>query len=145
MYPPRRKKTDFEQVSTKDWTTGTISEIEYKENHERIWKGEKKTGPAVRLKFTLDGYKFPHSSGWLTFSYGEKTGLYSRYISALVEGAEPDMKFDLDELKDMPIKIMWKQNGEYQNVELIRPLEEKIVPSAEPPEEAPPEVEDIQF
>lgn len=145
MYPPPRKKTDFEQVTTEDWTTGTISEIEYKEDHKRMWQGKEKIGPAVRLKFTLDGYQFPHYSGWLTFSYGEKTGLYSKYISALVEGAQPDMKFDLDLLKNMPIKIMWKQNGEYQNVELIRPLKAKIVSVGEPLETEPHEESDIPF
>lgn len=126
MKPPQRPRTEFEQVATDDWTTGTISEIQYNENHKRIWQGEEKIGPAVRLKFALDGYNFPHYSGWMTFSYGEKTNLFKKYISSLVDGAVPEMEFDLDQLKDLPVKIMWKQNGEYQNVELIRPVNGKI-------------------
>lgn len=126
MRPPSRPKTEFEQVATDDWTVGVISEIQYNENHKRIWQGEEKVGPAVRLKFMLDGYQFPHYSGWLTFSYGEKTNLYKKYISTLVEGAVPEMEFDMDQLKDLPVKIMWKQNGEYQNVELIRPINGKV-------------------
>jgi len=132
MYPPQRPKTEFEQVATDDWTTGIISEVQYNENHKRIWQGEEKVGPAVRLKFELEGYKFPHYSGWMSFSYGEKTNLYKKYISALVEGATPDMHFDMDQLKELPVKIMWKQNGEYQNVELVRPLNDKVKPEKLP-------------
>lgn len=132
MMPPVRQKTEFEQVSTDDWITGVISEVQYNENHKRMWEGQEKIGPAVRLKFTLDGYKFPHYSGWMSFSYGEKTNLYKKYISSLVEGAIPDMQFDIDELKDMKVKIMFKQNGEYQNVELIRPVNGKVKPEKLP-------------
>ncbi len=128
MRPPARAKTEFEQVTTEDWTKGTISKIEYNENYKRMWQGEEKVGPGVRLTFTLDGYNFPHYSGWMTFSYGEKANLFKIYISALVEDAKPDMQFDLDQLQDLPVKIMWKQNGEYQNVETIRPLKGKVTP-----------------
>lgn len=126
MFPPQRPKTEFEQVTIDDWTTGVIGEVQYNETHKSTWEGQEKIGPAVRLRFDLEGYKFPHYSGWLTFSYGEKTNLFKKYISSLVEGAAPDMEFDLDQLKDLPVKIMWKQNGEYQNVEIIRPLNGKI-------------------
>lgn len=126
MKPPTRQKTDFEQVATDDWTTGIISEIQYNETHKRLWQGEEKIGPAVRLKFTLDGYQFPHYSGWLSFTYSERSNLYKKYISALVDGATPEMEFDMDQLKDLPVKIMWKQNGEYQNVELVRPINGKV-------------------
>ncbi len=127
MYPPERKKTEFEQVATDDWIIGEISKVEYNENYKRIWKGEEKVGPAVRLHFTLEGYQYPKYSGWMSFSYGEKANLYTKYISSLVEDAKPDMVFNLDQLQDMKVKIMFKQQKEYQNVELIRPLEKKVI------------------
>lgn len=126
MRPPQRPKTEFEQVDTTDWILGVISDIQYNETYKRVWQGEEKIGPAVRLKFELEGYKFPHYSGWLSFGYSERSNLYKKYISSLVEGAIPDMDFDLDQLKGLPVKIMFKQNGEYQNVELIRPVNGKV-------------------
>jgi hypothetical protein len=128
MRPPPRAKTDYEQVATDDWIVGKIAKIEYDENYKRMWEGQEKIGPAVRLKFDLEGYQYPKSSGWMTFAYGEKCNLYKKYLTALVEGAAPDMQFDLDQLQDLPVKIMFKQNGEYQNVEIIRPLKAKVKP-----------------
>lgn len=144
MLPPPRPKIAYEQVIVDEWIKGTISEIEYDMEHKSMFKGVEKVGPAVRIKLTLDGYKFPKSSGWMAFVYAAKANLFKTYISQLVNDARTDMKFDLDLLKDMPIKVMFVQNDEYQNVSQIRPLGEKINANTEPAEDAP-EAEEIPF
>lgn len=144
MLPPPRPKIAYEQVVVDEWIKGTISEIEYDMEHKSMFKGVEKVGPAVRIKLTLDGYKFPKSSGWMAFVYAAKANLFKTYISQLVNDARTDMKFDLDLLKDMPIKVMFVQNDEYQNVSQIRPLGEKINANTEPAEDAP-EAEEIPF
>lgn len=131
MKPPAKQKLEFERVPKYDeWIEGTITDIEYNENYKRSYNGEEKIGPAVRFKFGLKGCEFPHRSKWLTFSYGEKANLYKSFVSVLVEGAEPDMDLDLDVLKGMPVKTMWTQNEEFDNLAMIRPLGEKIKPQA---------------
>jgi hypothetical protein len=45
----------------------------------------------------------------------------------LVESATPNMDFDLDNLKNLRIKVMYTQNGEYQNLMAIRPIDGKII------------------
>lgn len=144
MLPPPRPKIEYEQVVVDDWIKGTISEIEYDMEHKSTYKGVERSGPSVRIKLTLDGYKFPKSSGWMAFVYTEKANLYKTYIKQLVDGAHVDMKFDLDLLKNMPIKVMFVQNEEFQNVSQIRPIGEKIMAKMEPPDDAP-EAEDIPF
>lgn len=144
MRPPPRPKMEYEQVVVDDWIKGTISEIEYDLEHKSMYKGVEKVGPAVRIKLSLDGYKFPKSSGWMAFVYTAKANLYKTYIGQLVKDPKVDMKFDLDLLKGMPIKVMFVQNDEYQNVSQIRPLGEKIAADLEPAEDAP-EAEEIPF
>lgn len=130
LKPPPRPKMEYEKVRTDDWTTGIIEDIQHEENRMTGFKdkdtGEEIVKNCVRFKFKLDDCKFPHYSNWMTFGYGEKFNLYIKYISALVEGAVPDMDFDLEFLKGMAVKVMWKQNGEYQNVELVRPMNKKM-------------------
>lgn len=127
MKPPARAKMEFERIPKYDeWIEGTISDIEYDENHKSTYQGEEKIRPCVRFKFGLKGCEFPHRSKWLTFSYGEKANLYKQFISVLVNDAEPDMDFDLDALKGFKIKTMWTEAGEYDNLAMIRPLVEKI-------------------
>ncbi|MFI5344223.1 MAG: hypothetical protein ACHQUC_08390, partial [Chlamydiales bacterium] len=113
-----------------DWIEGIISEIEYDEQHKMSYKGEEKVASCVRFKFALKGCEFPHRSRWMTFSYGEKANLFKKYLSNLVEDAEPDMDFDLDDLKGFEIKTMWKEEGEYDSLELIRPLGKKFTPKS---------------
>lgn len=126
MKPPPREKTAFERVPKYDeWISGVINDIEYDAAHKSTYAGEEKIRPAVRFKFGLEGCNFPKRSKWLTFSYGEKANLYKNFISVLVDDAEPDMDFDLDELKDFKIKTMWSEDGEYDNLTMIRPLGEK--------------------
>lgn len=138
MIPPRR---EFEKVKVDEWISGDITDIQYEQEHEFSYKGNKSKGMAARIIFNLDGYKDRKQTGWMGFSYSEKSTLYRVYLSALVEGAKPNMNFDLDLLKNLRIKVMYAQNGEYQNVVMVRPLQDKILPGsklkATPDEEVP--------
>jgi len=136
MKPPRREKTDYELVRTDDFVKGVIEDIDYDLEHKFGFKGKdkngkqvntEKVGPGVRFKFTLEGCKFPHYSRWMWFSYGDQTNLFSKYIMSLVEGAEKDMEFDLDLLKGMKVKTLWKEKNNFQSIDTIRPLEGKIL------------------
>lgn len=148
MMPPPRPKLAYEKVLVDDWLPGVIEEIEYDLDHKSTYKGQEKTGPAIKIKLTLDDYKFPKSSGWMSFIYSEKSNLYKTYICGLVANPSPYMKFDPDALKGMRIKCMWEtnpKNPEYQNLVRIRPVGEKIVTTQlEPSEDAPAE-EEIPF
>lgn len=135
MKPPIRPKIEYEKVAVDEWVSGEIEEIQYNMEYKSSWEGKEKVGPAVRLKFKLDGCQWPHYSRWMSFNYGEKANLYKKYVSQLVEGAAPDMEFDLDALKGMKIKTMWANDGDYQKLEMIRPVEKKIPFTAEPKEE----------
>ena len=127
MKPPKRQTVSYEKVKTDDFIQGIIDEIEYDKEHKFNNKGEEKIGPAVRFKFVLDGYKYPHRSKWMGFSYGEKSNLYSKFLTALVEGAKPDMDFDLDGLKGLKVKTLWSEKNDFQTVETIRPVGKKIL------------------
>ncbi len=122
MRPPKREKTDYEKVKIDTWIPGIIEEIKYEEKHESTFKGEKKVYPAIRFKFKLDEYEYPHYSGWMYFGYGATTSLYLKFLSQLVENAQPDMDFDLDNLLGFGIKTMWVEKGDYQNLGMIRPM-----------------------
>ena len=127
MKPPKRDKTEFERIEEYDeWIEGTITDVEYNEKYTRKFNGEEKTGPACRFKFGLKGYEFPKRSRWLTFSYADKSNLYKNFISVLVEDAEPDMDFDLDELKGFSGKTMWTQAEDFDKLPMIRPLANKF-------------------
>lgn len=146
MKPPKRDEKEFERIEEYDeWIEGTINEIEYNENYTRKFQGEEKTGPAARFKFGLKGYEFPKRSRWLTFSYAEKANLYKNFVSVLVEGAEPDMDFDLDELKGMAVKTMWtkSKDGKFDNLTMIRPLGKKLYEDSAP--EKKEETEEVPF
>lgn len=126
MKPPKHE-TKYERVPVYDeWINGKIEDIEYDMEHKKIWKGEEKTGPAVRIKFILDGCKFPKKTPWMSFNYSEKANLYKKFITALVADATPDLDFDLDVLKGLDVKVMFTQNGEYDNIEMVRPLKAKV-------------------
>lgn len=133
LKPPPRSKMSYERVDTADWTHGVIEEIQRDEQRETGFK-DKETGEpiirdCVRFKFKLEGYEYPHYSNWMTFGYGEKFTLFIKYIRPLVKEAEPDLDFDLERLKNFPIKVMWVNHGEYQNVEMIRPQGDPIDPT----------------
>lgn len=132
MKPPPKAHMDYERVPVDEWVNGVIQDIQYEPEHKRIWKGEEKVGPAVRFKFALEGCEYPHYSRWMSFNYGEKSNLFKKYIAALVENAKPNMDMDLDVLKGFKIKTMWANNGDFQNLEMLRPQGAKISPTAEP-------------
>lgn len=144
MKPPKREKTEFEKVSTEDFTVCTIAEISYDMEHKFTgYQGaEDKIKPAVRFKFLVEGYKFPHYSRWMSFNFGEKSNLFLKYLVPLIEGATPDMDFDLDALKGMKIKILWAEKNEFQYPETIRPIGKKLagdtVPTINLNEDEPP-------
>lgn len=136
MKPPKRE-FNYEKVIEGDFQRGTIADIEYDEKHKFTFQGTETIAPAVRIVFELDGYKFPHRSRWMKFNYGEKSNLYNKYLLKLVEGAKPDMDFDLDGLKGMRVKTLWASKGEFQNLESIFPLDAKVsAHSGNEPEEA---------
>lgn len=126
---PQKTSFEYERVSTTDFVSGIIEDIQYEEGH--TFKGFQgapdKVAPGVRFKFKLEGYSFPHYSRWMKFNYGAKANLYTKYISQLVEGATPDLDLDLDQLKGLAIKTLWSEKDGFQNIETIRPLNKKIV------------------
>jgi hypothetical protein len=127
MRPPEREKIDYERIPRyRDWITGKIAEVMYDKEHKSVWEGKERVRFCVRFKFSLDGCSYPHYSPWLTFSYGEKTTLFKKYVKELVDGAQPDMDFDLDVLKGMDVKTMWSEDGEYDCLEMIIPALSKI-------------------
>lgn len=121
MKPPKRD-IEYERVRTDDFVTGTIAEIEYDQKHEFKFQGNVNCSPAVRFVFQVDGYQYKHRSRWMTFSYTEKSNLYQKYLTSLVEGAMPDMDYDLDNLKGMKVKILWAERNGFQWPETIRPV-----------------------
>lgn len=127
MRPPKR---EFEQVVVDEWLTGEIVDIQYEKEHEFTYKGNKSIGPAAKILIQLDGYRDKKSTGWWSFNYSEKSNLYKFFIHTLVEGASPNMDFDLDNLKNLRIKVMYTQNGEYQNLMAVRPVDKKVLPGA---------------
>lgn len=119
MKPPKR---EYEQVEVDTWLNGEITDIQYEESHEFTYKGNVNSGPGVKIIIKLDDYKDSKHTRWMYFNYGEKSNLYKLWLSPLVQGAKPNMDFDLDGLKGTKIKVMYAQNGEYQNLVMVRPL-----------------------
>lgn len=117
-------KRIFEKVAVDEWIAGEISDIQYDMKH--AFKNSE--GPAVKIKISLEKYKFPKTTPWMLFSYSKKSNLYILFVEPLVEGAYEYMSFDLDQLKNAKVKVMFEQKGEYQNIVRIRPMETKIKP-----------------
>lgn len=154
MLPPDRQDIDYERIPVYDeWINGKIVEIGYDKEHKSTWQGKERVRFCVRFKFELEGCQYPHYSRWLTFTYGEKATLFIKYIAPLVDGAQPDMRFDLDALKGFEVKTMWRvnpQNPEYDNLEMIKPRGAKLKPLPVDQDPPPDEVgaapgEDIPF
>jgi len=120
MFPPKR---DYEKLEVGVEISGVISNIEYDEN--RTFKGfegqpdKKLTG--VRFVFNFDDYAFPHNSRWMKFSTYEKANLYDKYLKVLIKGIYSNASFDLDVLKGMKVITTWSTNGDFQNIETIKP------------------------
>lgn len=128
MKPPKQNNVEYEKVPTDDFVKAEIEDIAYDQEH--LFKGfngeADKKRPAVRLRFKVEGCKFSHYSRWMSFSYGEKATLFTKYLVPLVEDAQPDMDFDLDGLKGMKIKILWAEKNGFQFPETIRPIGSKL-------------------
>ncbi len=133
MKPPVQER-NYEKVKTDDFLPGMIEDVQYDKEHPFKYKGVESTAFGVRFKFTLQGYKYPHFSRWMKFNYGEKANLYKKYLVPLVDGAKPEMDFDLDQLKGMKIKTLWSEKDDFQNVETIRPAGKKLIPVRIPSE-----------
>ena len=126
MRPPNRSQVDYERILKYDeWIPSIIEEIKLEENRVTGFKDDKtgapKTADQVRFKFALEGHQYSHFSRWMTYSFGEKANLYIKFLKHLVEGAQPDMKFDLDLLKGFKCRTMWEANGDWDNLSQIRP------------------------
>jgi hypothetical protein len=150
MRPPKRENKDFEKVVIGEMLPGIIEQVCYDNEHKfkGFSGGEDTVQPAVRLKFKLEGYKFPHYTRWMKFNLGEKANLYKKYVSKLVDNAVPDMDFDLDILNGMKIKTVWSEDNGFQNIDAIYPAGSKVkavdplptidIDKDEPPIEEPP-------
>lgn len=130
--PPPREKMEYERVKSNEWISGTIAEVEHDPMRKSSFKGTEKVGPMVRFKFALDGYQFPHYSRWMSLSYADKANLYKTFIVELVEDAKPYMDFDMELLRGLKIKTMWKAQGEFDNLFTICPLDKKVDPNGIP-------------
>lgn len=130
MKPTPRPKIQYEKVRTDDWVEGIIEDVQRDEKRDTGFKdeetGEPKIVDCVRFKFKLNGYQHPHYSRWMSFSYHEKSNLMKKYLMSLVDGATPDFDFDIEALKGFGVKLMWQDNGDFQNVEMVRPLNGKL-------------------
>lgn len=149
MKPPKTNNSkSFEKLVVGELIKGVIDDVQYDMEHK--FKGfqgaEDKIAPAIRFKFKLDGYQYPHYSRWMKFNIGEKSNLYQKYLSKLVVGAMPDMDIDLDVLKGMKIKTIWSENGDFQNLDNIYPYGNKLnladVKVSDHEEEIPEDIEE---
>lgn len=126
LVPPRRDPKDFEHLPANTFLTGTLSDVEYEAEHQ--FTGQYATvGPAVRLSFTVDGYKFPHKTYWMKFNYHEKSNLFKKYLVPLVAGIKPYAEFNLRDLIGMRVKMIWQDNGDFQNLSLVTPLDQPFL------------------
>lgn len=128
MRPPQK---EFERVPTDDFVSAEIVEIIYDEQHEfnSFGSSEKEIGFGVQLKFVISGLEHPKKSRWFRFSYDERSNVYKLFLAPLVKDAAPYMEFDMDQLKGMKIKMLWKDDKDprYQSIDNIRPVGDKIV------------------
>ena len=125
---------------------------EYKHKNEDTGEWEKLTAPHVRLKFTFDGYQWPHYSRWMKCSTHEKSNLYSKYLKHLCPEVDcQDKAIDLDKLSGVRVKVMWENDGDYQHVTQIRGIDptlnviasgQEIAPELTEPTEAVPQSEE---
>lgn len=141
-------KQSFEKVRIGDFIFGVIEEVQRDEKHKTTYQGKEKISDCVRFKFKLDGYEHQHYSRWMTFNYGAKSTLFSKYLTKLVTGAVPDMDFDIEALEGMRVKTIWSEKNDYQSVDSIFPEKDQLAVGALPVvhlEEAPAPEEEIPF
>jgi hypothetical protein len=128
MIPEKQKNTHpYEKVPTDDFVAGTIAEVQYEQDH--VFKGFQgapdKTMTGVRFKFDLDGCEKPHYTKWMKFVWNEKSNLF-KFMNELVGGISEDVRIDVDCVKGMKVKTLWSTNGDWQNLDKIRPIGGKI-------------------
>ena len=123
---PQKSKIDYEKVKTGELISGTIDKIERDENHKSTYQGQERIYDAIRFVFQLTGYSYPHRSRWMTFSYNEKSTLYQKYISKLVENAEPEIDMDIEILQGCKVKTIWSEKDGYQSIDAIYPDGAKV-------------------
>lgn len=150
MRPPKRDPKDYEKVAIGEFVFGHIVDVQYDMEHK--FKGfqgaEDRIVPAVRFVFELEGYNHKHYSRWMTFNVGEKSNLYQKYLTKLVQNAMPDMDIDLDVLKGMRVKTIWSEKNDYQAIESIFAASNKVSINDIPPsniEEEPTVNEEVPF
>ena len=118
---------DYEKVKIGEFITGIIDEVCYEENHEFSYLKQVTKSLGIRFKLLLEGCEHPKYTKWQKFNLGARSNLYKRYVSQLVAGATPNMDFDLDELQGLQVQTYWTENDKgYQNIELIKPVGDKL-------------------
>ena len=130
MRPPKRNSGDYEPIKQVDeWIQTKIEEVTLQEDRATGFNDEETGEPIhrdmVRFKFKLVGHDYPHYSRWMAYSYHDKANL-SKILVKLVEGFDDQSEFDLDRLKGMAVKTMWSQNGNFFNLDQIRPTGSKL-------------------
>lgn len=137
MMPPEKPKQPLEKLPTNNFVDGFIEDIIYESEHTFKGYGKDEKGnpkpdtiaSAVRIVILLTGFKYPRKTPWMRFSYSDKATLYKSFIEPLVEGAKPYMKFDLDQIKGLKVRTLWKDKGDFQNLATIIPADgKKVVP-----------------
>lgn len=125
-----RAAVEYEKVAVDEWLPGMIETVQlqedrpYRHTNDDTGETEMLTAPHVRFKFKLDGYKYPHYSRWMKASTHKKSNLYSKYLRSLCPTHDcENQQIDVDKLTGVRIKIMWENNGDYQNVTQIRGLD----------------------
>lgn len=145
MRPPQK---EFEKVSVDDFVNAEIADIKYDEQHEfsTFNSDEKTIGCGVQFTLNISGLNEPKKTRWFKFSYDDRANLYKLFVAPLVEGAAPYMEFDLDQIKGMKIKMLWKNDKDprYQSIETVRPIGPKVVPNLPQPSrpDAEPDIDD---
>ena len=123
--PSQQKGYTYEKVAVGEFIAGVIDDIQYDSEHKFQFKGEIQEKEAIRFVFLLDGYTYRKYSRWMTFNTGGKSNLFKKFVSKLVANARPNILFDFDELKNLPIKTLWGNQGDFQNLESVFPTGEK--------------------
>lgn len=138
----------YEKIAVDEWVLGVIDDVLCDPAHEFTLKGEKKTGPAIRFVFKLDGYQYPKKSRWMTPYTTENSNLYKLFLKPLCPNFDPKNKeVDLERLKGLQVKLMFANDGDYQNITQIRPLEQNLnlILSGKDVEPTEQEISDVPF
>ena len=127
VYVPPKSKTDFEKVIVDDWIEGEIiSEDIFRDVDQKFINKEgvleMRKVDQIRFKFKLAGYKYAHYSRRMTLSTSKRSNLFKFLQDIYGERIVPDIAINTEGLIGLKIKTMWKNDGEYQNLVMIRSL-----------------------